>query len=120
MYKLATTMLDHERVPQEEVHRMFREAVDVEDEFITKSLPCSLIGMSPESMSEYVRFVADRLLCQLGYDKAYNATQPFDFMEMISLPRKTSFFEARVSEYRKAGVGEASAGIRHIDVDDDF
>nr|WRJ69600.1 ribonucleoside-diphosphate reductase subunit beta [Oceanusvirus sp.] len=120
MYKLAVADLGHERLTKEEVYEMFQEAVDIEDEFITKSLPCSLIGMSPDAMSEYIRFVADRLLVQLGYEKLYNAKQPFDFMEMISLPRKTSFFEARVSEYRKSGVGENSAGIKNINLEDDF
>jgi ribonucleotide reductase beta subunit family protein with ferritin-like domain len=121
MYKLAVADLGYERLPQEEVYDMFREATDIENEFITKSLPCSLIGMSSEMMSEYIHFVADRLLVQLGYDKLYNAKQPFDFMEMISLPRKTSFFEARVSEYRKSGVGEtAAAGIKNIDLNDNF
>lgn len=115
MYKLID-----QRLPQEEVHAMFRESVDIEDEFINESLPCRLLGMSSEMMSEYIRFVADRLLVQLDYDKIYEARQPFDFMESISIPRKTSFFEARVSEYRKAGVGEVSAKLTSVDLDDDF
>ena len=109
-----------ERLDQANVHEMFRDAVDVEDHFINTSLPCKLLGMSSEMMSEYIRFVADRLLLQLGYDKLYNASQPFDFMEHISIPRKTSFFEARVSEYRKAGVGEGGCAIQDINTDADF
>lgn len=104
------------RLPAEHVHAMFSDAVAIEEEFITESLPCRLLGMSCDMMKEYVRFVADRLLVQLGYDKLYNARQPFGFMEAISLPRKTSFFEARVSEYRKAG---AYAG-GDVDIHDDF
>eukprot|EP00873_Tetraselmis_striata_P033799 jgi/Tetstr1/454063/TSEL_040982.t1 len=115
MYRLAG-----QRLGQDEVHAMFRESVDIEDEFINESLPCRLLGMSPEMMSEYIRFVADRLLVQLGYDRLYHASQPFDFMESISIPRKTSFFEARVSEYRRAGVGEANANLTTVDLDDDF
>lgn len=120
-FGVAMYKLENDFLPQEEVHAMFREAVDIEDEFITKSLPCKLLGMSSDMMSEYIRFIADRLLLQLGYDKIYNANQPFDFMENISIPRKTSFFEARVSEYRKAGVGETSSSkLTAIDLDDDF
>lgn len=109
-----------EKLPVEEVHEMFEEAVDFEDEFINHSLPCKLLGMSSEMMSEYIRFVADRLLVQLDYPKLYNARQPFSFMENISIPRKTSFFEGKVSEYRKAGEGGVANGMLTIDLDDDF
>ena len=119
-FGIAMYHLVGDKLPQDEVHAMFRESVDIEDEFINESLPCRLLGLTSDMMSEYIRFVADRLLVQLEYDKLYNAKQPFDFMENISLPRKTSFFEARVSEYRKAGVGETSSGFSAIDLDDDF
>ena len=105
-----------ERVEQDRVHAMFRDAVEVEKSFIVESLPCKLLGMSSDLMAEYVEFVADRLLVQLGYDKLFDAKQPFDFMENISIPRKTSFFEARVSEYQKAG----SSKVREINLEDDF
>ncbi|AUF82615.1 ribonucleoside-diphosphate reductase subunit beta [Tetraselmis virus 1] len=120
MYKL-TIANGEKRIAEEEVHAMFKEAVDIEDEFINESLPCSLLGMSSSLMSEYIRYCADRLLIQLGYEKLYNAEQPFDFMEHISLPRKTSFFEAKVSEYRKSGVGDSSSGqgLANVDFNDE-
>ncbi|HRV54922.1 MAG TPA: ribonucleotide-diphosphate reductase subunit beta, partial [Mangrovimonas sp.] len=79
-------------------------ALDIEREFITESLPISLIGMNAKLMTQYLEFVTDRLLVELGCEKVYNATNPFDFMDMISLQGKTNFFEKRVSEYQKAGV----------------
>jgi ribonucleotide reductase beta subunit family protein with ferritin-like domain len=81
------------------VHRIIQEAVDIEKEFITEALPCRLIGMNSKSMSQYIEFVADRLLLQLGYSKLYHAQNPFHFMEMISVEGKTNFFEKRVGEY---------------------
>lgn len=80
------------------------DAVEIEKEFVTDSLPVNLIGMNAELMREYIEFVADRLLSELGCKKVYNATNPFDFMEMISLQGKTNFFEKRVGDYQKAGV----------------
>jgi hypothetical protein len=80
------------------------EAVDHEKEFITESIPCGLIGMNSVLMKEYIEFVADRLLLQLGYSKEYHTKNPFNFMENISLNGKTNFFERRVGEYAKAGV----------------
>jgi ribonucleoside-diphosphate reductase beta chain len=80
--------------------------VKIEKQFITKSLPCDLIGMNAKLMAQYIEFVADRLLLQLGYPKAYSATNPFPFMERISLEGKDNFFEKRVSTYAKAGVGK--------------
>jgi len=80
--------------------------VKIETQFITKSLPCELIGMNAELMKQYIEFVADRLLLQLGYPKAYSATNPFPFMERISLEGKDNFFEKRVSTYAKATVGK--------------
>ena len=80
------------------------DALNIEREFITESLPVSLIGMNAKLMTQYLEFVTDRLLVELECEKVYNATNPFDFMDMISLQGKTNFFEKRVSEYQKAGV----------------
>ncbi|RTQ48510.1 ribonucleoside-diphosphate reductase [Hymenobacter gummosus] len=92
------------KLPQERVHEIIRDAVSIEQEFVTDALPVNLIGMNAQAMSQYIEFVADRLLVSLGYAKIYNSTNPFDFMEMISLQGKTNFFEKRVAEYQKAGV----------------
>jgi ribonucleoside-diphosphate reductase beta chain len=100
------------KVPEDTVHKIIREAVDIEKEFITQSLPCNLIGMNSTLMSQYIEFVADRLATQLGYNKVYSATNPFDFMERISLEGKDNFFEKRVSTYAKAGVGKAPEEMR--------
>lgn len=81
---------------------LVREAVEIEMDFITEALPCRLIGMNSDMMKQYIQFVADRLCVQLGYDKLYNATNPFTWMEMISLQGKTNFFEKRVSDYALA------------------
>jgi ribonucleoside-diphosphate reductase beta chain len=81
------------------------DAVRIESNFITDSLPCSLIGMNSHDMTQYIQFVANRLAVQLGIKKLYNSTNPFDFMELISLEGKTNFFEKKVSEYSKPGVG---------------
>ena len=86
-------------------HQMMREAVAMEKEFITESLPCHLVGMNHSLMSQYIEFVADRLLSQMGYSKLFQTLNPFDFMERISLEGKDNFFEKRVTTYAKAGVG---------------
>ena len=78
---------------------LIKEAVEIEQEFITEALPCKLIGMNAKLMKQYIEFVADRLIVQLGYSKIYNSANPFDFMEMISLEGKTNFFEKRVGDY---------------------
>lgn len=88
----------------EEVNAIISEAVAYEKEFVSDALPVSLIGMNANMMCDYIEFVADRLLVSLGYNKIYNATNPFPWMEMISLQGKTNFFEKRVAEYQKAGV----------------
>ena len=80
------------------------DALDIERMFITESLPISLIGMNAKLMTQYLEFVTDRLLVELGCEKEFNSSNPFDFMDMISLQGKTNFFEKRVSEYQKAGV----------------
>ncbi len=87
------------KINKSRIHEIIKEAVDIEIEFICDALPCRLIGMNSELMSQYIKFVADRLLLQLGYDKIYNVTNPFDFMELISLEGKTNFFERKVGEY---------------------
>jgi ribonucleoside-diphosphate reductase subunit M2 len=84
------------------VHEIIKEAVEIETEFICEALPCRLIGMNSQMMTQYIQFVADRLCIQLGYDKIYNVTNCFSWMEMISLDSKTNFFEKRVSEYALA------------------
>ena len=94
-----------EKVDTETIHEIMTEAVSIEKEFIVESLPCNLIGMNSTLMEQYIEFVADRLLRQLGYEKIWNTQNPFDFMEMISMTGKTNFFEKRVSEYSKSGVG---------------
>jgi len=94
------------RLTKQKAHKILRDAVKIEKKFITKSLPCELIGMNAKLMSEYIEFVADRLSLQLGYPKIYNAVNPFDFMERISLENKDNFFEKRVSTYGMAGVGK--------------
>ena len=92
------------KLDSETFYKIVKNAVEIEKEFITESLPCNLIGMNSRSMSDYIEFVADRLLVQLGCPKLYNKKNPFVFMEMISMEGKTNFFEKRVSEYSKAGV----------------
>ncbi len=92
------------KVEEDRVHEIFKEAVKIEEEFICESLPCKLIGMNSELMREYIRYVADRLLVQLGFSRIYNAENPFDFMQAICLEGKTNFFEERVSEYQHSSV----------------
>jgi len=84
------------------VHEIIKEAVEIETEFICQALPCRLIGMNSQMMTQYIQFVADRLCIQLGYDKIYNVNNPFDFMELISLESKTNFFEKRNDSYALA------------------
>ncbi|KAH7371216.1 ribonucleotide reductase [Pyrenochaeta sp. MPI-SDFR-AT-0127] len=92
------------RPSKESVQAIITEAVTIEQEFLTEALPCALLGMNSGLMCQYIEFVADRLLLALGNTKVYNATNPFDFMENISLAGKTNFFEKRVGDYQKAGV----------------
>jgi len=92
------------QLPKETVTEIIRDAVEIEKEFVTDAIPVKLIGMNAELMCQYIEFVADRLLSELECDKIYNTTNPFDFMDMISLQGKTNFFEKRVAEYQKAGV----------------
>ncbi|PQJ77360.1 ribonucleotide-diphosphate reductase subunit beta [Polaribacter glomeratus] len=106
------------RVAPERIREILIDALNIEREFITESLPASLIGMNSKLMTQYLEFVTDRLLLEFGCQKEYDATNPFDFMEMISLEGKTNFFEKRVSEYQKAGV--KSGGTGSISFDSDF
>jgi ribonucleoside-diphosphate reductase beta chain len=92
------------KLPKERVEQIITDAVEIEKEFICDALPVKLIGMNADLMSQYIEFVADRLLAELGNRKVFNAANPFDFMELISLEGKTNFFEKRVAEYQKSGV----------------
>lgn len=92
------------QLTRQKVHQIVLEAVEIETEFVSDALPCALIGMNAELMSRYIKFVADRLLVALGYDKKYYVENPFDWMEFISLQGKTNFFERRVGDYQKACV----------------
>lgn len=89
---------------RQKVHQIVHEAVEIETEFVCDALPCALIGMNAVLMSQYIKFVADRLLVALGYEKKYNVENPFDWMEFISLQGKANFFERRVGDYQKASV----------------
>jgi ribonucleoside-diphosphate reductase beta chain len=100
------------RLSDMEVVELFKEAVDIEKEFILEALPCSLIGMNSKMMSEYIEFVADRLLMQLGYEKLYNAKNPFAFMERISLEGKDNFFEKKVTNYALANCGKTQEEMK--------
>ena len=116
------------QVSESVAHEIFREAVEIEKEFILESLSCSLLGMNSDMMMEYIHMVADRLLQQLGFSKIWDAKNPFPFMDRISLPGKTNFFERRVSEYSRAGMhiyGEKSSSEHNVSVqgftmDNDF
>jgi len=116
----AVALYHHlEQKPTESrIRNIVRSAVHIETEFICDALPCRLIGMNSDSMTTYIQFVADRLLKQFGVEPIWNSKNPFDFMEMISLEGKTSFFEKRVSEYSKMGVGDESG--KSISFEDDF
>jgi ribonucleotide reductase beta subunit family protein with ferritin-like domain len=92
------------RVDSSIVNKIFSEAIEIEKEFITESIPCNLIGMNSELMKQYIEFVSDRLLLQLGYNKIWNSENPFPWMELISLKPKSNFFEIRVGEYAKANI----------------
>lgn len=107
------------KLTQQQVYDMITNAVSIEQEFITDALPVDLIGMNAKLMRQYIEFVADRLLNSLGYPKFYNSANPFDFMEAISLEGKTNFFEKRVSEYTKAGVGKKRED-QALKFDEDF
>ena len=108
-----------EKLDEPTVHSVFKEAVDIEKEFVTESLPVSLIGMNSALMKQYIEFVADRWLIMLGYNKLYHSENPFSFMELISLNTKENFFELNVSQYQKSSVG-TTVEDREISFDEDF
>jgi len=101
---LYNDLKEEHRLPEERVREIIEEAVAIETVFITESISCSMLGMNTEMMKQYIKFVGDRLMIQLGYSKIWKVTNPFDFMEMISIQNKTNFFEDRVSDYSKASV----------------
>jgi len=118
---LIYSMLQN-KLPEDVLHGIVRGAVDAERKFICEALPCDLIGMNSELMTKYIEFVADRLLTALGHSKLFGASNPFDWMELISLQGKTNFFEKRVGEYQKAGVmssGNAEE-VKGFSLDADF
>lgn len=106
------------KLPEIIVHSIFKEAVEIEKNFIVQSLPCELLGMNSALMTEYIQFVADRLLVQLGYEKLYYAQNPFPFMNRIGLDLKENFFESRVQSYAKANVGKAN--VFEFKLDEEF
>ncbi|WP_367755561.1 ribonucleotide-diphosphate reductase subunit beta [Flavobacterium sp. WC2430] len=108
------------KVPKERIRSIIVDALNIEREFITESLPVSLIGMNALLMTQYLEFVADRLLVELGCEREYNTTNPFDFMDMISLQGKTNFFEKKVAEYQKSGVMNTDGDAQKISFDADF
>ena len=107
------------RLEESVVITIIEEAVEIETVFITESISCAMLGMNVTMMKQYIKFVGDRLMMQLGYKKIYNVTNPFDFMENISVENKTNFFEDRVSNYSKAGVG-GGAGDKEFDLSAEF
>jgi ribonucleoside-diphosphate reductase beta chain len=107
------------KLPQEQVIAIIKDAVSIEKEFVSDAIPVKLIGMNADLMCQYIEFVADRLLQSLNCPKVYNATNPFDFMELISLQGKTNFFEKRVAEYQKSGV-MGGQGKNVFSLEEDF
>ncbi len=108
------------KVSKARIKEIIVDALDIEREFITESLPVSLIGMNANLMTQYLEFVADRLLVELGCDRVFNSSNPFDFMDMISLQGKTNFFEKKVAEYQKSGVMNTDSDAQKISFDADF
>jgi len=110
------------KLPVEQVTEIIKDAVEIEKEFVTDALPVRLIGMNSELMCQYIEFVADRLLLELGCSKVWNSKNPFDFMDMISLEGKTNFFEKRVGDYQKAGVmkNKDDSSSDKFSVEEDF
>lgn len=119
MYEMDTQKTPANRLSQETIREIIKEAVEIEKEFITESLPCNLIGMNSELMKQYIEYVADRIVQQLGYEPIWNATNPFSFMELISLRPKSNFFEIKVGEYKKAGVGKKEEE-NNFNIDSEF
>ena len=109
-----------QKLPTGTVEKIIMDAVSIEKEFVTDALPVRLIGMNSNLMCQYIEFVADRLLVELGCSKIFGSNNPFDFMEMISLQGKTNFFEKRVGEYQKAGVMNKERDKPKFSLDEDF
>jgi ribonucleoside-diphosphate reductase subunit M2 len=107
----------NKKIPKKKLYEIVKEAVEIEKEFITESIPCRMIGMNSKLMCQYIEFVADRLCLQLGYDKLYNSANPFDFMELISIESKVNFFERTNAEYALANK-TVDEGV--FDFDGDF
>lgn len=107
------------KLSKDQVKQIIIDAVEIEKEFVVDALPVKLIGMNSDLMCQYIEFVADRLLYELGNEKNYNVSNPFDFMDMISIQGKTNFFEKRVGEYQKAGVLDGKNN-QNFTVDEDF
>jgi ribonucleoside-diphosphate reductase subunit M2 len=116
---LLYTMLNN-TPGEEKLRKIVTEAVEIEKEFVCDALPCALVGMNADMMREYIEYVADHLLSQLGFAKEYNTANPFDWMELISLQGKTNFFEKRVGEYQKSGVTGGSGSMSTFALDEDF
>lgn len=108
------------KLDKKEIEEIILDAVSIEKEFILEALPVKLIGMNSDLMSQYIEFVADRLLVELGNSKVFNATNPFDFMDMLSIQGKSNFFEKRVAEYQKAGVMNSGNDNHGFSMDEDF
>lgn len=108
------------KLSKETVTKIITDAVEIEKEFVTDAIPVKLIGMNADLMKQYIEFVADRLLAELGCDRVYNSSNPFDFMDMISIQGKTNFFEKRVAEYQKAGVLNNSETGQSFSLNEDF
>ena len=117
---LYNDLKDDYKLDEAIVMSIIQEAVDIETVFITDSISCSMLGMNVDMMKQYIKFVGDRLMMQLGYKKIYNVSNPFDFMENISVENKTNFFEDRVSNYSKAGVGGNGATDKEFDLEAEF
>ena len=118
---LLYTKYIENKVPNSKIEKIILDAVSIEKEFVTDSLPVNLIGMNSTLMSQYIEFVADRLLMTLGCPKHFGSENPFDFMELISLEGKTNFFEKRVSEYQKAGImDDSTSDAPKFSLDEDF
>ena len=111
--EFAVTLYSHlrEKCPSNDIHKIVQSAVEIESKFITDAIPCQLIGMNAQEMTQYIQFVADRLMTQFGEKPIYGAKNPFDWMESISLEGKTNFFEKRVGDYSKFMPGEEAFGV---------
>ena len=110
-----------EKLSQETIHEIIQECVVIEDEFINDSIPCNMLGMNSTLMTQYIKFVADRLVVQLGYEKIYHVQNPFHFMDRIGLSQKTNFFEGRESSYARANVGDTDVqNVHKFSIDEEF